>query len=99
MFVLVQIPCGVGGGWACVRLLCFIPKYLHTFLFFSAMMLSQCCRLSFWRCLFVLRVNFVHVSVGDTGGVVARVSCLGLSGCEGLLVPNLSFVVVLGSRF
>ena len=42
---------------------------------------SQCCRLSFWRCLFVLRANFVHVSVGDTGGVVARVSCLEGASC------------------
>ena len=84
-------------GGHCVRLLCFIPKCLRTFL--SAMMLSQCCRLSFWRCLFVLRANFVHVSVGDTDGVVARVSCLGLSGCEELFVPDLSFVVVFDSRF
>ncbi len=54
---------------------------MHSFL--SAMMLSQCCRLFFWRCLFVVRVDFV----------------LGLSGCDELLVLDLPFVVVFDSRF
>ncbi len=97
MFVLVQIPCGVGGGWALCEAVVFYSQVSAHFSFSDDV--SQCCRLSFWRCLFVLRANFVHVSVGDTDGVVARVSCLGLSGGDELLVRDLSFVGVFGSRF
>ncbi len=97
MFVLVQIPCGVGGGWALCEAVVFYFQVSAHFSFSDDAV--QCCRLSFWRCLFVLRVDFVHFSVGDTDGVVARISCLGLSGCDELLVPDLSFVVVFDSRF
>ena len=61
-----------------VRVWCLMPNCLHTFL--SAIMLTQCCCLLFCRCLFVVRVEFVYVSVGDTDGV-----CLVALVCRGTL--------------
>ncbi len=80
-FPLLRVVGGHG-----VRVLCLIPNCLHTFR--SAMMLSQYRRLCFCRARLVCRVVMAVLPVGDTGGDVARVSCLGLSGCGGLPVPD-----------
>jgi hypothetical protein len=87
---------GAVGGRG-VSMLCLIRNCLHTFL--SAMMLSQYCHRCFCRARLVCRVVKAVLPVGDTVGDVAKVSCLGLSGCAGLLVPDFPCVCVFDSRF